>query len=127
MNCISSVISWNFKKRLTEKADSLFERTNISVNDARRFVQFLRNVSFPYWPLLKKCNSIFVQHSHELRVEDISIILGLYQNLQFSNTEFRLLAKEKLIERKDNCHSPLNVMQLFVHLAPLVQQEMQKE
>ncbi|XP_034282897.1 FAST kinase domain-containing protein 1, mitochondrial isoform X1 [Pantherophis guttatus] len=127
MNCISPVISWNFKKRLTEKADGLFEKTNISVNDARRFVQFLRNVSFPHWPLLKKCNNIFVQHSHELHVEDISIILGLYQNLQFNNTEFRLLAKEKLIEHKDNCTSPLNVMQLFVHLAPIVQQEMQKE
>ncbi|XP_026552874.1 FAST kinase domain-containing protein 1, mitochondrial [Pseudonaja textilis] len=127
MNCISSIISWNLKERLIEKADSMFERTNISVNDARRFVQFLRNISFLHRPLLKKCNNIFVQHSHELRVEDISIILGLYQNLQFNNTKFRLLAKKKLIELKDNCSSPLNVMQLFVHLAPMVQQEMQKE
>ncbi|KAG8124954.1 putative FAST kinase domain-containing protein, partial [Naja naja] len=127
MNCISPVITWNFKKRLIEKADSLFERTNISVNDARRFVQFLRNISFLHRPLLKKCNNIFVQHSHELRVEDISIVLGLYQNLQFNNTEFRLLAKTKLIELKDNCSSALNIMQLFVHLAPMVQQEMQKE
>uniref|UniRef100_A0A2D4J126 RAP domain-containing protein n=2 Tax=Micrurus lemniscatus lemniscatus TaxID=129467 RepID=A0A2D4J126_MICLE len=127
MNCISPVISWKFKKRLIEKADSLFERTNISFNDARRFVQFLRNISFLHGPLLKKCNNIFVQHSHELRVEDISIILGLYQNLQFNNTEFRLLAKKKLIELKDNCNSPLNIMQLFVHLAPMVHQEMQKE
>ncbi|XP_013915973.1 PREDICTED: FAST kinase domain-containing protein 1 [Thamnophis sirtalis] len=127
MNCISSVISWNFKKRLIEKAEGLFERTNISVNDARRFVQFLRNVGFLHWPLVKKCNSIFIQHSQELRVEDISIILGLYQNLQFNSTEFRLLAKEKLIELKDNCSSPLNIMQLFIHLAPMVQQEMQKE
>uniref|UniRef100_A0A670XS72 FAST kinase domains 1 n=1 Tax=Pseudonaja textilis TaxID=8673 RepID=A0A670XS72_PSETE len=127
MNCISSIISWNLKERLIEKADSMFERTNISVNDARRFVQFLRNISFLHRPLLKKCNNIFVQHSHELRVEDISIILGLYQNLQFNNTKFRLLAKKKLIELKDNCSSPLNVMQLFVHLAPMVQQEMQKD
>ncbi|KAM3852343.1 FAST kinase domain-containing protein 1, mitochondrial isoform 2-T3 [Vipera latastei] len=127
MNCISSVTSWNLKKRLIEKAEDLFERTNVSVNDARRFIQFLRNVSYPHWPLVEKCNNIFVQHSHELRVEDFSIILGLYQNLQFNSTEFRLLAKEKLIELKDHCNSVLNVMQLFVHLAPMVQQEMQKE
>ncbi|KAM6461494.1 FAST kinase domain-containing protein 1, mitochondrial isoform 1-T2 [Liasis olivaceus] len=127
MNCISSVISWNLQNRLMEKAGALFEKTYISVNDARRFVQFLRNINFLHWPLLEKCNRIFVQRSNELRVEDFSIILGLYQNLQFNNTEFKLLAKQKLIEAKDNCSSPLNVFQLFINLAPMAQPEIQKE
>ncbi|XP_063174288.1 FAST kinase domain-containing protein 1, mitochondrial [Candoia aspera] len=127
MNCISSVISRNLQNRLIEKAGVLCERTNISVNDARRFVQFLRNVNFLHWPLLKKCNRIFVQRSNELRVEDFSIILGLYQNLQFNNTEFKLLAKQKLMEMKDNCNSRLNVTQLFSTLAPMAQPEIQKE
>ncbi|KAK9410703.1 FAST kinase domain-containing protein 1-like [Crotalus adamanteus] len=85
MNCISSVTSSNLKKRLIEKAEDLLETTDISVNDARRFIQFLRNVSFLHWPLLFIHLAPMVQQEMQKELSEKLLLiaddLGRYQTL----------------------------------------------
>ncbi|ETE62933.1 FAST kinase domain-containing protein 1, partial [Ophiophagus hannah] len=79
-------------------------------------------------PLLSKFSlCVYEQQLHH------SPLMGEIANVGFVSCNelhiscYLMEFKKKLIELKDNCNSPLNVMQLFVHLAPMVQQEMQKE
>ncbi|XP_060113413.1 FAST kinase domain-containing protein 1, mitochondrial [Heteronotia binoei] len=120
MVSISGVISQSFRDRLIQKAEFLLETMDpIPVNHARRFVQFLQHIKFRHRPLLQKCNKVFLQNANQLDVDNIYIILGLYQLLQFHNTEFRLTAKQKLTEMMDDCTSPAGFTRLFAALAPV--------
>uniref|UniRef100_A0A8C4YCT1 FAST kinase domains 1 n=1 Tax=Gopherus evgoodei TaxID=1825980 RepID=A0A8C4YCT1_9SAUR len=127
MISISSVISRNFRERLIQKAELLLETVNfISFNHARRMVQFLRNVRLTYRPLLEKCNKVFLENPSQLDLENISLILGLYQSLQFNNTEFRLVIKQKLMETIDDCNNPVSFTRLFAALGPMAGQEVRE-
>uniref|UniRef100_A0A8C0GLK0 FAST kinase domains 1 n=1 Tax=Chelonoidis abingdonii TaxID=106734 RepID=A0A8C0GLK0_CHEAB len=127
MISISSVISQNFRERLIQKAELLLETVNsISFNHARRMVQFLRNVRLTYRPLLEKCNKVFLGNPSQLDLENISLILGLYHSLQFNNTEFRLVVKQKLTETIDDCNNPVSFTRLFAALGPMAGQEVRE-
>ncbi|XP_062972493.1 FAST kinase domain-containing protein 1, mitochondrial [Elgaria multicarinata webbii] len=128
MVSISGVISQTFRDRLIQKAELALDTMQpISLNHARRFVQFLRNVKLLYRPLLDKCNKVFVQNVMQLDIEHVAIILGLYQSLQFNNTEFRLMAKQKLMEIMDDCNDPLSFSRLFVTLTPMAAPEIREQ
>lgn len=128
MISISGVISQSFRDRLIQKAEFALETIeHVPLNHARRFVQFLRIVRLPYRPLLDKCNKVFLQKMSQLDSEQLSIILGLYQSLQYNNTEFRIVAKQKLMEMMDDCNSPLSFTRLFVALAPMAGPETKEQ
>ncbi|XP_037768429.2 FAST kinase domain-containing protein 1, mitochondrial isoform X4 [Chelonia mydas] len=124
---ISGVISQSFRERLIQKAELLLETVNfIHFNHARRMVQFLRNVRLTYRPLLEKCNKVFLENPSQLDLENISLILGLYQSLQFNNTEFRLVIKQKLTETIDDCNNPVSFTKLFAALGPMAGPEVRE-
>ncbi|XP_038278258.1 FAST kinase domain-containing protein 1, mitochondrial isoform X3 [Dermochelys coriacea] len=124
---ISGVISQSFRERLIQKAELLLETVNfIHFNHARRMVQFLRNVRLTHRPLLEKCNKVFLENPSQLDLENISLILGLYQSLQFNNTEFRLVIKQKLTETIDDCNNPVSFTKLFAALGPMAGPEVQE-
>lgn len=127
LNSISAVISVQFRDQLIEKAESLVDAMDVvepgRLNDPRRVVQFLRNVKCTYRPLLDKCNSVFIRNIGELDIENFSIILGLYQSLQFNNCEFRLLARRRLTEMMDICTDSVSFVKLFAALGPIASQE----
>nr|XP_048725945.1 FAST kinase domain-containing protein 1, mitochondrial-like [Caretta caretta] len=124
---ISGVISQSFRERLIQKAELLLETVNfIHFNHARRMVQFLRNVRRTYRPLLEKCNKVFLENPSQLDLENISLILGLYQSLQFNNTEFRLVIKQKLTETIDDCNNPMSFTKLFAALGPMAGPEVRE-
>ncbi|XP_077686208.1 FAST kinase domain-containing protein 1, mitochondrial isoform X3 [Eretmochelys imbricata] len=124
---ISGVISQSFRERLIQKAELLLETVNfIHFNHARRMVQFLRNVRLTYRPLLEKCNKVFLENPSQLDLENISLILGLYQSLQFNNTEFRLVVKQKLTETIDDCNNPMSFTKLFGALGPMAGPEVRE-
>lgn len=120
MVSISAVISQNFRDRLIQKAEFLLDTVDpISLNEARRFVHFLRNLKFCHRPLLHKCNKVFLQNVNQMDVDSMGLILGFYHVLQFSNTEFKLAAKQKLTEMMDDCTSPSKFTRLFAAVAPM--------
>nr|XP_033800599.1 FAST kinase domain-containing protein 1, mitochondrial isoform X2 [Geotrypetes seraphini] len=119
MVSISGVISQRFQDRLLEKTELLVDACDsIRFNDVRRILQFLRNTKHSSYPLLEKCNKILLKKYSEADVENLSIVLGLYQNLQFSNSEFRLLARQRLTEMIDNCDDSFSFTKLFVAVGP---------
>uniref|UniRef100_H3AWS1 FAST kinase domains 1 n=1 Tax=Latimeria chalumnae TaxID=7897 RepID=H3AWS1_LATCH len=120
MVSISAVISPHLQDRLIEKAESLLEVMDpAQYNSPRRITQFLRNVKYSHRPLLEKCNKVFLQNIKELDAENFSIILGLYQSLQFNNCEFRLAAKKRLTQMVDSCTDPVSFTRLFAALGPM--------
>ncbi|XP_029461545.1 FAST kinase domain-containing protein 1, mitochondrial-like isoform X1 [Rhinatrema bivittatum] len=127
MISISAVTSQRLRDRLTKKAESLIDaQDSMSFNNTRRIVQFLRNIRHSYRPLLEKCNRIFLQNCSQTDAENLSIILGLYQALQFNNSEFRLLARQRLTELIDSCDDSLSFTKLFAALGPLAGPEVRE-
>ncbi|XP_066542633.1 FAST kinase domain-containing protein 1, mitochondrial isoform X2 [Hoplias malabaricus] len=123
MTSISSLVSPQLRDALIEKADSLLDTMDpLQYNNTRRIVQFLRNIKYTYRPLLEKCNHILLQNIPRLDAENISIILGLYQSMQYNNCDFRLLAKQRLMELIDTSTDPVSFTKLFVSLGPLAGQ-----
>ncbi|KAJ8012793.1 hypothetical protein DPEC_G00046560 [Dallia pectoralis] len=120
MICVSPLVSPNFRDKLIKKADSVLASMDPSrYNSPRRMVQFLRNIKYSHRPLLEKCNHILLHNVPRMDSENIAIILGLYQSLQFNNCDFRLAAKQRLIELVDSSTEPLSFTKLFVTLGPM--------
>ncbi|OCT63566.1 hypothetical protein XELAEV_18044663mg [Xenopus laevis] len=121
---IHGVITPMLRDRLVDKADSLMDTLDVShFNHPRRIVQFLRNMKHTYRPLLEKCNNAFLQNIGQMDPENLSIIIGLYQSLQYNNSEFRLMARNRLIEMVDQCNNVASYTKLFAALGPMAGQE----
>ncbi|KAK9537588.1 hypothetical protein VZT92_005192 [Zoarces viviparus] len=124
MISVSSLVSPRLRDALISRADHLLETMDPSnYNNPRRVVQFLRNIKHSYRPLLEKCNGIILSNLPRLDAENISIIMGLYQSLQFNNCDFRLAVKQRLTELIDSSTDPFSFTKLFVALAPMASQE----
>ncbi|XP_012381537.2 FAST kinase domain-containing protein 1, mitochondrial isoform X2 [Dasypus novemcinctus] len=124
----SSLISQHFRERLMNKTELLFDTIDSSqVNISRRIVQFLHNVKYTYYPLLERCNKIFLSNMNHLDLDSISKILGLYQGLQFHSFEFVIKAKKRLIEMIPLCDHPASFVKLFVALGPIAGPEEKKQ
>ncbi|MEQ2268523.1 hypothetical protein XENORESO_002612 [Xenotaenia resolanae] len=116
----ASLVSTRLRDALISRAEYLLHTVDpLNYNTPRRMVQFLRNIKYIHRPLLEKCNEIFLRNIPRLDAENISIILGLYQSLQFNNCNFRLAAKERLTELIDTSTDPFSFSKLFVALAPI--------
>uniref|UniRef100_A0A8C3GB92 FAST kinase domains 1 n=1 Tax=Cyclopterus lumpus TaxID=8103 RepID=A0A8C3GB92_CYCLU len=125
MISVSSLVSPRLRDALISRADHLLETMDPSnYNNPRRVVQFLRNIKHSYQPLLEKCNRIILRNIPRLDAENISIIMGLYQSLQFNNCDFRLAVKQRLTELIDSSIDPFSFTKLFVALAPMASQEL---
>nr|XP_006636665.1 PREDICTED: FAST kinase domain-containing protein 1 [Lepisosteus oculatus]XP_015214322.1 PREDICTED: FAST kinase domain-containing protein 1 [Lepisosteus oculatus] len=121
---VSALVSPRLRDALIQKMDFLLDTTGpIHFNTPRRVIQFLRNVKHSYRPLMEKCNRILLRSAKDLDAENISIILGLYQSLQFNNCDFRLAAKRRLSELLDSCTDPVSFTRLFAALGPMAGQE----
>lgn len=128
MVSISSLISQHFQEQLVKKAELLFDTIDSSqVNIARRIVQFLRNIKYCYYPLLERCNKIFLSHANHLDLESISKILSLYHFLQFHSFEFVLMAKKRLTEMIPLIDHPASFVKLFIALGPAAGPEEKKQ
>lgn len=124
---ISSLISSRFQDQLVKKTELLFDTINYSdINIARRIVQFLRNANFSYYPLLEKCNKLFLSNMSHLDLESISKILGLYYSLQFHSFEFLVTVKKRLTEMALPFDNPASFVKLFVALGPIAGLEERK-
>ncbi|XP_047226211.1 FAST kinase domain-containing protein 1, mitochondrial [Girardinichthys multiradiatus] len=120
MISVASLVSTRLRDALISRAEYLLHTVDpLNYNTPRRMVQFLRNIKYIHRPLLEKCNEIFLRNIARLDAENISIILGLYQSLQFNNCDFRLAAKERLTELIDTSTDPFSFSKLFVALAPI--------
>ncbi|NXF33646.1 FAKD1 protein, partial [Nyctibius bracteatus] len=120
MISISDVISQSFQDRLLHKAEQLLEeKDEVHFNYAKRILQFLQNVKLTYYPLIEKCNKIFLKSASRLDIHSISLIFGLYEQLGFDNAEFRLAAKQLLSETIDDYYDPETFAKLFFTLGPM--------
>ncbi|MEQ2302751.1 hypothetical protein AMECASPLE_009928 [Ameca splendens] len=120
MISVASLMSTRLRDALISRAEYLLHTVDpLNYNTPRRMVQFLRNIKYIHRPLLEKCNEIFLRNIPRLDAENISIILGLYQSLQFNNCDFRLAAKKRLTELIDTSTDPFSFSKLFVALAPI--------
>lgn len=127
MVSVSSLVSPPLRDALIVKADALLDRMDpLHFNNPRRVVQFLRNIRHIHRPLLEKCNRILLQNIPHLDAEHISIVLGLYQSMQFNNCDFRLAAKRRLMELMDTAANPATFTKLFASLGPMVGQEIRE-
>ncbi|XP_008589069.1 PREDICTED: FAST kinase domain-containing protein 1 [Galeopterus variegatus] len=125
---ISSLISRHFQEQLVNKTELLFDTIDSpEVNTARRIVQFLQNIKCTYYPLLEKCNKVFLSNVSHLDLDSISKIFGLYQLLQFYSFEFMTVAKKRLTEMIPLIDHPASFVKLFVALGPLAGPEEKKQ
>ncbi|XP_019945164.2 FAST kinase domain-containing protein 1, mitochondrial [Paralichthys olivaceus] len=123
----SYLVSTRLRDALVSRVDELIDTMDPSnYNNLRRVVQFLRNMKYSYHPLLEKCNQLLLSSISQLDAENISIIMGLYQSLQFNQCDFRLAAKKRLIELIDSSSDPFSFSKLFVALAPLASLEIRE-
>nr|XP_045003314.1 FAST kinase domain-containing protein 1, mitochondrial isoform X2 [Jaculus jaculus] len=121
---IASLISQGFQERLVSKTEQLFDTLSSSnINTARRIVQFLRNVKYTYYPLVERCDRVFVRDVNLLDLDSITKILSLYQTLQFHSFEFTKVAKQRLTEMIPLCGHPSNFVKLFATLGPMARPE----
>lgn len=127
MSSVSSLVSPRLRDALISRANQLSNAMDsLSFTASRRMVVFMRNTKYMDRPLLEKCNKIFLYNISNLNAKNISIILGLYQTLQFNNCDFRLAAKERLTELMDTSTDPLSFSKLFVALAPISSTEVRE-
>lgn len=120
MLSISNLMSTRFRDALIEKASALLDTMDVhQYNNPRRIIQFLRNIRHVHRPLLEKCNRILLQTVPHLDVENLSIIMALHQHMQFSNWDFRLAARQRLMELVDSCTDPTTFTKLFIALGSL--------
>ncbi|XP_034550383.1 FAST kinase domain-containing protein 1, mitochondrial [Notolabrus celidotus] len=127
MISVSSLVSPRLRDALITRADILLDTLNSSqFNNPRRVVQFLRNIKYSHRPLLEKCNKMILCNVPNMDAENISVIMGLYQSLQFNNCDFRLAVKQRLIEMIDSSTDPVSFTKLFVALAPMASQEIRE-
>ncbi|XP_029790294.1 FAST kinase domain-containing protein 1, mitochondrial isoform X2 [Suricata suricatta] len=128
MVSMSSLISRCFQDQLVNKTEHLFDAIDSSqVNVARRIVQFLRNIKYSYYPLLEKCNIVFLSNINHLDLDSISKILSLYHSLQFHSFEFIKMAKKRLTEMIPLSDHPDSFVKLFVALGPMAGPEEKKQ
>ncbi|XP_017280061.1 FAST kinase domain-containing protein 1, mitochondrial isoform X2 [Kryptolebias marmoratus] len=119
MNTVTILVSPRLRDALISRANHLLNSPRpLAANTPRRLVQFMRNFKYMDRPLLEKCNRVFMHNISRMDADDISIILGLYQSLQFNNCDFRLAAKERLIELINISTGAFSFCKLFVALAP---------
>ncbi|XP_048050572.1 FAST kinase domain-containing protein 1, mitochondrial [Megalobrama amblycephala] len=123
MISIFALVSPQLRDALLKKADTLLDKMDpFHFNNPRRVVQFLRNIRYIHRPLLEKCNQLLLQNVTRLDAEHISIILGLYQSMQYNNCDFRLAAKQRLVELVDTSTDPATFTKLFASLGPMAGQ-----
>lgn len=120
---ISSLISHGFQERLLKKSELLFDTIDLTTNShfdvAKRIVIFLRKIRCSYYPLLERCNNVFLVSLNHLDLEVIRRILSLYYALQFYSLEFFIATKRKLTEMIPLLDQTVNVPNLFVALGPI--------
>lgn len=127
MISVSSLVSPRLRDALISRADHLLDTMDpLSYNNPRRVVQFLRNNKHSHRPILEKCNKFFLHNIPTMDAENISIMMGLYQSLQFSSCDFRLAVKQRLTELIDSSTDPFSFTKLFVALAPMASQEIRE-
>ncbi|CAK6954143.1 FAST kinase domain-containing protein 1%2C mitochondrial [Scomber scombrus] len=127
MISISSLVSPRLRDALISRADHLLDSMDPShYNNPRRVVQFLRHLRYSHRPLLEKCNQIILSNIPRLDAENIGMIMGLYQSLQFNNCDFRLAVKQRLTELIDSSTEPFSFTKLFVALAPMASPEIRE-
>uniref|UniRef100_A0A3Q3QEE8 RAP domain-containing protein n=1 Tax=Monopterus albus TaxID=43700 RepID=A0A3Q3QEE8_MONAL len=127
MVSVSSLVSPKLRDALISRVDHLLDTMDpLHYNNPRRVVQFLRAIKYNYRPILDKCNQILLYNIPRMDAGNISIIMGLYEALQFNNCEFRLAAKQRLTELMDSCTRPLSFTKLFVALAPMASLEIRE-
>ncbi|KAK2849883.1 hypothetical protein Q7C36_008666 [Tachysurus vachellii] len=120
MISMSSLLSARLRAALIVKADILLDTMDtFHYNNPRRVVQFLRHIRCIHRPLLEKCSRIFLKNVPNLDVENLSIIVTLYQSLSFSNWDFRQAAIQRLVELMHSCTDPESFTKLFIALGPL--------
>ncbi|XP_053483246.1 FAST kinase domain-containing protein 1, mitochondrial [Ictalurus furcatus] len=120
MISISSLISAHLRDALIDKAAVLLDSMDtFHYNNPRRVVQFLRHTKCIHRPLLEKCSCILRKNVPNLDVENLSIIVTLYQSLPFSTWDFRQAAMLRLVELMDSCTDPESFTKLFIALGPL--------
>ncbi|KAL2080977.1 hypothetical protein ACEWY4_022830 [Coilia grayii] len=124
MISVSSLASPRLRDALIKKADVLLDSMDISkYNNPRRVVQFMRNSKHANRPLLEKCNRLLLLNLPQMRIEDISMITGLYQTLQFNKCDFRLASRQRLLELVDSTSDPVVFTKLFATLGPMASRE----
>nr|XP_057937848.1 FAST kinase domain-containing protein 1, mitochondrial [Doryrhamphus excisus] len=122
---VTSLVSPRLRDALIRRADHLLDKMDpSSVNNARRVVQFLRNVKCIHRPMLEKCNQILLCNVPRMDAENICMLIGLYQSLQFHNFDFKLAVKQRLTELIDSSIDTHSFTKLFVSLAPMASPEM---
>ncbi|EHB17915.1 FAST kinase domain-containing protein 1 [Heterocephalus glaber] len=128
MISISSLISQHFQEKLVKKTELLFDTIDSSqVTTARKIVQFLGNVKCSHFPLLERCDKVFLSNVNHLDLDSIRNILAAYRFLQFYSFAFILMAKKRLTEMIPLFDHPANFVKLFVTLGPLAGPQEKKQ
>ncbi|XP_076784983.1 FAST kinase domain-containing protein 1, mitochondrial isoform X3 [Arvicanthis niloticus] len=128
MVSISSLISPCLQERLVTRTELLFDTVDSSkVNISRRILLFLRNVKYSYYPLLERCNQVFITNESHLDLESISKILSLYQSLQFHSFEFVEVARRRLSEMTLPSDHLESFIRLFAALGPVATPEIKTQ
>ncbi|XP_062390889.1 FAST kinase domain-containing protein 1, mitochondrial isoform X2 [Sardina pilchardus] len=124
MSTVSALASPRLQDALSKKASILLDSMDVNqYNNPRRVVQFMRYSKHMDRELLEKCNRLLLLNVERMHVQDLFLISGLYQGLQFNNCDFRLASRQRLLELVDASSDPLSFAKLFALLGPMADQE----
>ncbi|XP_077304053.1 FAST kinase domain-containing protein 1, mitochondrial isoform X2 [Lithobates pipiens] len=114
-----AVSSPRLHERLLRKVESSMEKLDAShLEDPIRFMKVINKDKF--LSLMKKCDNIFQKNASAIDSQTICNIVRVYQSLRFTNGEFIVAAKARLMEEVELCDHPGNFADLFVALGPIV-------
>lgn len=115
-----AVSSPRLHERLLRKAESSLEKLDASHLESPIQLMEVLSKDKSNLYLMKKCDRFFQKNASAIDSQTICNIMRLYQSLQFTNCEFIVTAKARLMEEVKLCDHPGNFADLFVALGPIV-------
>ncbi|XP_040213738.1 FAST kinase domain-containing protein 1, mitochondrial-like isoform X2 [Rana temporaria] len=115
-----AVSSPRLQERLFRKAESSLEKLDASHLENPIQLMEVLSKDKSKLSLMKKCDKFFQKNASAIDSQTICNIMRVYQSLKFTNCEFIVTAKARLMEEVKCCDHPGNFADLFVALGPIV-------
>ncbi|XP_018410062.1 PREDICTED: FAST kinase domain-containing protein 1, mitochondrial-like [Nanorana parkeri] len=114
-----AVSSPRLQERLMGKTESSIEKMDTSYFETALQLTDILSKDKSILSLMKKCDRFFQENVSAIDSQTICNIMRVYQSQHFTNCEFNVAAKARLMKEVDRCDHPDCFAELFVILSPI--------
>ncbi|XP_063789781.1 FAST kinase domain-containing protein 1, mitochondrial [Pseudophryne corroboree] len=127
LTSLSTVSSPDLQERLIKKTESVIEKLNASnFRHARRVMHLFPKYKYSCASLLDKCDQFFQHNINAFDRDSLCSITAMYHSLHLYNTDFLVMAKEKLMGMVDLCNDASSFAKLYATLGCMTSEEERK-